>query len=319
MFRLRLVPVKTDFKFIKYRVRLLAASVICGAASLVLFFAPGLNYGIDFKGGIVMEVRASAGEADLGAMRTTLSRLGLGEVGLQNFGSPRDVLIRIEAQTGADDAQQKAVGKVREALGSGYEYRRVEYVGAQVSAELIQGGILAVLFACAAMMVYVWFRFEWQFGVGSIVALAHDVLLTVGVLTITRTDFNLPIVAAILTIIGYSMNDTVVVYDRIRENLRKWRKMPLDELLDLSINETLSRTTMTSATTVLALLPLWAFGGEAIEGFAFTMIWGIFVGTYSSIFIASPALIYLNLDKKREQWAREADAAAAPAAKVEKP
>lgn len=311
MFRLRLVPTKTSLKLIRYRAHLLVASVIGGLMSAILFVTPGLNYGIDFKGGIVMEVRANAAEADLGAMRTTLAKLGLGDVGLQNFGGPRDVLIRIEAQQGAEDAQQKAAERVRETLGKDYEYRRVEYVGAQVSEELIKGGVLAVLFACAAMMIYVWFRFEWQFGIGSIVALAHDVLLTVGVLTITRTDFNLPIVAAILTIIGYSMNDTVVVYDRVRENLRKYRKMPLEELLDLSVNETLSRTTMTSATTVLALIPLWLFGGEAIEGFAFTMIWGIFVGTYSSIFIASPFLIYLNLDKKREQWAREAEQAAA--------
>jgi len=310
MFRLRLVPVKTDFKLIRHRVRLLAASVLFGALSAVLFFTPGLNYGIDFKGGIVMEVRANAAEADLGAMRNTLAGLNLGDVALQNFGSPRDVLIRIEAQTGAEDAQQKAAERVRETLGKDYEYRRVEYVGAQVSEELIKGGILAVIFACAAMMVYVWFRFEWQFAIGSIAALAHDVLLTVGVLTLTRTEFNLPIVAAILTIIGYSMNDTVVVYDRVRENLRKFRKMPLGDLLDLSVNETLSRTTMTAATTVLALIPLWLFGGEAIEGFAFTMIWGIFVGTYSSIFIAAPFLIYLNLDKKREQWAREAEQAA---------
>ncbi|MBM3556761.1 MAG: protein translocase subunit SecF, partial [Alphaproteobacteria bacterium] len=209
---------------------------------------------------------------------------------------------------GAEDAQQKAVERVRTALGAAFEYRRVEYVGPHVTEELIRGGVIAVLVACLAMMIYVWFRFEWQFGVGSIAALAHDVLMTVGVLTLTRTDVNLPTIAAILTIIGYSMNDTVVVYDRVRENLRKYKRMPLDQLLDLSINETLSRTTMTSATTLLALLPLWLFGGEAVAGFAFTMIWGIFVGTYSSIFIAAPLLIYLDLDKKREQWAKEVDA-----------
>ncbi|MBM3557177.1 MAG: protein translocase subunit SecF, partial [Alphaproteobacteria bacterium] len=264
MFRLRLVRTATKIPFLRFRKACLAASILLGLGSLFLFFVPGLNYGIDFKGGIVMEVRSQAAEADLGAMRSTLSHLEMGDVSLQNFGGPRDVLIRIEAQKGAEDAQQKAVERVRTALGAAFEYRRVEYVGPHVTEELIRGGIIAVLVACLAMMIYVWFRFEWQFGVGSIAALAHDVLMTVGVLTLTRTDVNLPTIAAILTIIGYSMNDTVVVYDRIRENLRKYKRMPIDQLLDLSINETLSRTTMTSATTLLALLPLWLFGGEAV-------------------------------------------------------
>ncbi|MBM3569815.1 MAG: protein translocase subunit SecF [Alphaproteobacteria bacterium] len=312
MWRLRLVPTVTRFGFMRLRHLCLIASVAMGLGSIGLFFALGINFGIDFTGGILIETRAQAERADLAEMRTKLHGLGIGDVTLQEFGSPRDVLIRIERQEGAGDAQQKAVERVRQTLGSAFEYRRVEFVGPQVSEELIKGGVIAVVLAILAQMVYVWFRFEWEFGLGSVAALVHDVLLTFGVLTFARFDFNLTEVAAVLLIIGYSMNDTVVVYDRVRENLRKYKKMPLLELLDLSVNETLSRTTMTAATTLIALIPLLIFGGEAIRGFAFTMIWGIFVGTYSSIFIAAAVLVYLDLDKKRAKRAA-AEAASPPA------
>jgi preprotein translocase SecF subunit len=319
MFRLRLVPSNTRFPFLRYRDVCIAASVVFGAVSIVLAIWPGLSMGVDFRGGVTIEARSLSGPADLGALRASLGGIGGGDVTLQEFGSRNDVLIRIGSASESEDALRAAAEKVKETLGAKFEFRRVEFVGPQVSSELIQSAIWAVVLGLLAMMVYVWFRFEWQFSIGTIASLVHDVLLTVGLLAITRYDFNLSQIAAILTIIGYSMNDTVVVFDRVRENLRKWRKMPLDELLDLSINETLSRTMMTSMTTLLALIPLYFFGGDAIEGFAFTMIWGVFVGTYSSIFIAAPILIYLDLDKKREQWAREADAAALPAAKAEKP
>ena len=208
---------------------------------------------------------------------------------------PTDVLIRIERQPGGEKAQQVAVTKAKEALGDKVNYRRTEFVGPKVGGELIEAGITAVLAALAAMLIYIWFRFEWQFGLGAVVALLHDVILTIGIFSLLGLEFNLSTVAAILTIAGYSINDTVVVYDRVRENLRKFKQMSLDELLNLSINGTLSRTLLTSVTTLIALLTLYFFGGEVIKGFGFAMIWGVIVGTYSSIFIAVPLLVYMNL------------------------
>ena len=205
------------------------------------------------------------------------------------------MLIRIERQPGGEKAQLLAVEKAKQALGNEVDYRRTEFVGPKVGGELIEAGITAVLLALGAMLVYIWFRFEWQFGVGAVVALLHDVLLTIGVFALLGLEFNLSTVAAILTIAGYSINDTVVVYDRVRENLRKYKQMPLTELLNLSINGTLSRTLLTSVTTLLALGALYFFGGEVLAGFSFAMIWGVLVGTYSSIFIAVPLLVYMNL------------------------
>ena len=230
-------------------------------------------------------------------MRSRLSGLGLGEIELQEFGNDTDVLIRVERQQGDEKAQLKAVETVKEAMGPGVNYRRVEFVGPKVGAELIQAGIMAVLFALGAMLIYIWFRFEWQFGVGAVTALGHDVLLTIGIFSILGLEFNLSTVAAILTIAGYSINDTVVVYDRVRENLRKFKTMNLGDLLNLSINETLSRTILTSVTTLLALLALFFFGGQVIKGFSFAMIWGVLVGTYSSIWIAVPLLVYMKLKR----------------------
>ncbi len=269
-------------------------SLVLCVASVGLFLAKGLNYGIDFRGGILLEVR-TPGPADLSELRRTLGGLDLGEVQLQEFGRDTDVLIRIERQAGGEKAQLEAVKIAKKALGTEVDYRRTEFVGPKVGAELIEAGITAVLVALAAMLVYIWFRFEWQFGIGAVVALLHDVFLTIGIFSLIGLEFNLSTVAAILTIAGYSINDTVVIYDRVRENLRKYKQMPENELFNLSINGTLSRTLLTSVTTLIALSVLFLFGGEVIKGFSFAMIWGVLVGTYSSIFVAVPLLVYMNL------------------------
>ncbi len=290
------IPTGTKIDFMRFRKVAGGTSIACVILSAVFFLVLGLNYGIDFRGGILIEIR-TPGAADIGELRGRLSGLGLGEVQLQTFGNETDVLIRIESQPGGEKGQQRAVGVVRDALGDGIDYRRVETVGPKVGGELIEAGILAVLLALSAMLLYIWFRFEWQFGVGAVVALTHDVVLTIGIFALLGLEFNLSTVAAILTIAGYSINDTVVVYDRVRENLRKYKSMKLDDLLNLSINDTLSRTVLTSVTTLLALLALFLFGGEVIKGFSFAMIWGVIVGTYSSIWIAVPLLVYMKLQR----------------------
>ncbi|HEX9647883.1 MAG TPA: protein translocase subunit SecF [Alphaproteobacteria bacterium] len=300
MFRLRLVPERTDIPFMAWRKYGFAASGALMVLSVVLVLVQGLNYGIDFRGGILLEVKTPQ-PVDLGALRAQLTALGIGAIELQGFGEPDDVLIRIERQRGEEVEQLAAVDAVKASLdqlyGAGVDYRRTEFVGPKVGSELIVAGVEAVAFALALMLVYIWFRFEWQFGVGAVAALIHDVTLTVGMFALTGLEFNLTTVAAILLIVGYSMNDTVVVYDRVRENLRKYKQMPLPELLSRSINDTLSRTLMTSLTTLLALVALYVLGGLVIRDFSFAMIWGIVVGTYSSIFIAAPLLILLGLAK----------------------
>lgn len=295
---LKLVPAKTNITFIKHRNLAVGLSILLMLASIGVFFAKGLNFGIDFKGGTLIEASAED-PVDIGALRDRLNTMALGEVQIQEFGKDTDVLIRIAEAEGAIDASQDltAVQVVRDELAQDFDIRRVEIVGPQVSAELIQTGILAVVVAISSMLIYIWFRFEWQFSVGAVLALVHDVVLTIGIFSLLQLDFNLSILAAILTIVGYSMNDTVVVYDRVRENLRKYKKMGLNELLDIAINETLSRTVMTSVTTLLALLALYGLGGEVIRGFTFAMIWGVIVGTYSSIFIASPLLMWLGVKR----------------------
>lgn len=263
---------------------------------MTMFIARDLNYGIDFQGGILIEVRV--GQANkLVEMRQDLSKLGLGEVSLQEFGAPTDILIRIQKQAGGEKAQQAAIDKVKRELGANIKYRRTEFVGPKVSDELFKDGVIAVLLAIIGILLYIWFRFEWQFGIGAIIALCHDVITTIGIFAITGIEFNLSTVAAILTIAGYSINDTVVVYDRVRENLRKYKSLSLYELLNNSVNETLSRTVMTSVTTLLALLSLYLLGGEVIRGFSFAMIWGVLIGTYSSVCLAVPLLLYLNIDR----------------------
>ena len=294
MFRLRLIPDHTDIPFLRLRRGFFVFSATLIVLSIVLLFAKGLNFGIDFEGGILIEVGTEQ-KADIAGMRATLGDLGLGEVSLQEFGNETDVLIRVERQPGDAEAQQAAITIVRNALeksfGSGLTYRRTEFVGPKVGAELIQAGIIAMVLSIALMLVYIWFRFELPFAIGAIIALMHDVILTLGMFALFGLEFNLAIVAAILLIVGYSMNDTVVVYDRVRENLRKYKKMPLIELLNVSVNDTLSRTVMTSLTTLLALAALLIFGGEVIRDFTIAMIWGVVVGTYSSVFIAAAALM----------------------------
>ncbi|MEQ1669402.1 MAG: protein translocase subunit SecF [Hyphomicrobium sp.] len=303
-------PHNLRLPFMRYKDLAIALSVVAMLASLALFFTRGLNYGVDFKGGSMIELQATNGTADVSALRDKLGKLGLGGVQIQAFGGPSDVLIRIEEQPGGDAAQQDALKKVVEAVGSGYTQRRVEVVGPAVSSELRTTGIIAVLCGILAIVAYVWFRFEWQFAAGAVVALTHDVLVTVGIFSLFQFEFDLSTVAALLTILGYSVNDTVVVSDRIRENLRKFKKMDLNELLNLSINETLSRTILTGVTAIAVLVALYIFGGEVIRNFNFTMLVGVIIGTYSSIFIAAPLLGYLGV---KRDWSDQAVKGAAPA------
>ena len=291
-------PHDTRVNFMRFKAVCFWGSIIAMALSLGLFFTKGLNYGVDFKGGSLIEVQSKAGPADIPALRTKLGGLGLGDVQIQQFGQPNDVLIRVEQQAGGEDAQQVALKKVTDALGDTFIQRRIEVVGPAVSAELRRDGLIAVLGAIMAIIAYVWFRFEWQFALGTVVALTHDVLITVGVFSLFQLEFDLSIVAALLTILGYSVNDTVVVSDRIRENLRKFRRMDLNELLNLSINETLSRTVLTGVTTIAVLIALFVFGGSVIRNFSFAMLFGVLVGTYSSIFIAAPILDYLGVRRE---------------------
>ncbi|WP_370155589.1 protein translocase subunit SecF [Ferrovibrio sp.] len=315
MMRLRLVPEKTNIKFMKGRFAGLATSAFLSIASIILFFYPGLNYGIDFKGGILMEVRFER-PADFPALRGMLGGLDLGEVALQEFGSPRDVLIRLEGSNRADEAENSAANLVRSELSktySGVEIRRVEVVGGKISAELFESGLIAVGLALLGIAIYIWFRFEWMFALAALVTLLLDITKMIGFFAVTQLPFGLTAVAAILTIIGYSINDKVVVYDRMRENLRKYKQMPLRELIDLSINDTLSRTIFTSMTTFLAMIPLAFMGGEAVEVFALGMLFGIFVGTSSSVFIAAPLVLLTGEKWLRRTKTAETTATSAPA------
>ncbi len=291
---IKLVPADTNFDFTGKRIAAFSLSLAMIFLSLLFFIVRGLNLGIDFQGGIMIDVKFEQAP-DIPSLRTQLDRLDLGEVEIQEFGEPENILIRVQRQEGDEKAQQAAITAVKEALGEGPDHRRTEFVGPKVGAELIVDAATAVCLSLLAIMIYIWFRFEWQFGIGAVVALMHDVITTIGLFAILQLEFNLSTIAAILTIAGYSINDTVVVYDRVRENLRKFRKMALPDLLNRSINQTLARTTMTSVTTLLALLALYFFGGEVIHDFVFAMIWGVFVGTYSSIFVAAPLLIKLKL------------------------
>lgn len=293
-----LFPHHLRIDFMRFKGLCLALSVIGMLISLALFLTLGLNYGVDFKGGSMIEVQAKSGAADIAGLREKLGRLGMGNVQIQSFGAPSDVLIRLEEQPGGEGAQQEGLKKVIDALGDQYTQRRVEVVGPVVSSELRMTGFLAVAAGLLAIVAYVWFRFEWQFAAGAIVGLTHDVLLTIGLFSLFGLEFDLSIVAALLTILGYSVNDTVVVSDRIRENLRKYKRMELNELLNLSINETLSRTVLTGVTALVVLISLYIFGGEVLRNFNFAMLFGVIIGTYSSIFIAAPLLGYLGV--KRE-------------------
>ncbi len=297
---LRIVPDNTHFDFTQFRRISFPISATLSIVAITLFFTHGLNFGIDFKGGTLLEVRAKSGAADLASMRQSLNALGLGDVQLQQFGGPQEVLIRVAEQPGGDKAQQEAVGKVRGALGDSVDYRRVEVVGPRVSGELLGWGTAGLMLAIVAILIYLWFRFEWQFALGAMIANVHDIVLTIGFMSISQVDFDLTSIAALLTILGYSLNDTVVIYDRIREMLRRYKKMPMPQLLNEFINSTLSRSIITHVTVTLALLALLLFGGQAIHSFTAVMMFGVvLVGTYTSIFIAAPILIYLGVGTTR--------------------
>jgi len=298
---LRIVPDDTKFDFMRFRRISFPASALLSILAVGLYFIHGLNFGIDFVGGTLMEVQSKSGPANLSQMRTTLNGLGLGDVQLQQFGAPTDVLLRLAQQPGGDAAQQVAVSKVRQALGDSVDYRRVEVVGPRVSTELLAYGTLGLVVAIFSIQIYLWFRFEWQFALGAMIANVHDIVLTIGFMSVTQIDFDLTSIAALLTILGYSLNDTVVIYDRIREMLRRYKRISMAELLNVSVNATLSRSIITHVTVTLALLALLLFGGNAIHSFTATMMFGVvLVGTYTSVFIAAPILIYLGVGTGRE-------------------
>jgi preprotein translocase SecF subunit len=291
---IQFVPADTRIPFMRFHKLFLGISAVVVVVSILLLLIDGLNLGIDFRGGILLDVKTQ-GPADLSAMRQTLSGLGLGEIGLQEFGAPDNVLIRLQKQEGGEAEQQAAINRIKDALGPNVEYRRIELVGPQVSAELFRDAMYALAAALLSIMAYLWFRFEWQFGLAGVASLLHDVIAIVGVFALLGYEFNLTIVAAVLTIAGYSINDSVVVFDRVRENMRKYKTMPFIELIDLSINQTLSRTFLTGITTILVLIALYVLGGEVLRGFSFAMLFGVIIGTYSSIFVAVPLLLYMNV------------------------
>ncbi|WP_417468983.1 protein translocase subunit SecF [Maricaulis sp.] len=300
---IRFLPTTANLPFIKIRMWAIAFSLLLVLGSLFEFANVGINFGIDFRGGIQTEVRTEE-PADVEAMRTVVGDLNLGEPRIQQTGDPHEVLISLPLQPGegleGEEAQQDARRALEAALESSFpdiELRGTDVIGGSVSGELVVKGFMAVSLALFLMLIYIWFQFEWQFSVGAILALTHDVIATVGMFSVTQMTFDLATVAAILTIVGYSMNDTVIVYDRIRENLRKYKKMPLGELLNMSINDTLSRTILTSSTTLVALVSLYLIGGEALKSFSFAMIWGVVIGTYSSIFVAAPLLLLIGVKR----------------------
>jgi preprotein translocase subunit SecF len=279
-------------------------SIILFILSLIFIAFKGLNYGIDFKGGTLIELRSI--NTDVSSIRNSLNDMNLGDVNVKKFGKEGDFLIKVEEQGDNNNLIPKIKQKLSDSLNSEINFRRVENVGPKVSAELLQSGVIAITLSLAAMLFYIWVRFEWQFSVGAIVALFHDVVITLGVFSLLSLEINLSIIAAVLTIVGYSMNDTVVIYDRVRENLGKYHKLEISNIANLSINETLARTIITSVTTLLALFSIFILGGEILRGFSFAMILGVFIGTYSSIFVASPLLkffkvSYKTLEKEEEK------------------
>jgi len=298
---LRIIPDNTRIRFMSMRRYTFPVTALLTIAAVALFIFVGPNYGIDFRGGTMVVLQAPDGAveaADIAEVRSRLDAMNLGDVSVQTLtelGGAQSISIRIQLQEGGDAAQAQLVNDLRQSLSDVGDVRSVEAVGARVSGELARNGIVAALIAMTAIMIYVWLRFEWQFAIGAIIATLHDVLMTLGFFAVVKFDFNLSSIAAILTIVGYSLNDTVVVYDRIRETLRKYKQMPIAELIDRAINETLARTTITSLTTWLVLWALFFFGGTVIQSFVAAMIFGIAIGTYSSIFIAAPVLIYFRV------------------------
>ena len=312
MYRLKLVPQDTSVDFFRFWRYTFGGSVVAMVLSLLVFAIVGLNFGIDFRGGTSIRTEAQQ-PVDVGAYRDALTPLALGDLAITEVFDPtfRDdqnvAMVRIQAQEGQESVTPEVVAEVEAALQGvdpTLSFTSVESVGPKVSGELIQSAIIAVTLALAAVLFYVWIRFEWQFSVGAVAALVHDVVLTIGIFTILQIRFDLAIIAALLTIVGYSLNDTVVVFDRVRENLIKYKKRPLKEVLNISVNETLSRTVMTSVTTLLALTALFVLGGDVIRGFVFAMIWGVVVGTYSSVFVASAVLLWLGV---KRDWSKTTD------------
>jgi preprotein translocase subunit SecF len=297
---LRLIPDDTKFDFMRFRRISFPLSAIASIAAIVLFFSHGLNFGIDFVGGTLLEVQSKSEVADLAKMRATVGSLGLGEVQLQQFGTPRDVLIRVSQQPGGEQAQQAALAKIKAALGDEVTYRQEAVVGPRISTELLAYSAIGLMTAIFGILVYLWFRFEWQFALGAMVANVHDLVLTIGFMSLFQIDFDLASIAALLTILGYSLNDTVVIYDRIRELLRRYKRMPIPQLLNQSVNSTMTRSVNTHVTVTLALLAMYFYGGHAIHSFTATMLFGVvLVGTYTSVFIAAPLLIYFGVGSFR--------------------
>ena len=295
---LNIFPRNTNYKFMRLRKIAIFFSISLFIISFISIFIQGLNFGIDFTGGVLIELRSKNEIINLTDLRGNLNKLNIGEVQLQTIGSDNDIAIRVQKDSG-DDKQLDSIKKIKNALSNiEIEFRRTEYVGPKVGKELIKAGLIAVIFSLLGILFYIWLRFEWFFALGAIIALIHDVFLTIGFFSIFQFEFNLATVAAVLTIAGYSINDTVVIYDRIRETSRKYKKVIFEEIINLSLNSTLSRTLMTSLTTLLALLALFIFGGNVISSFVIALIWGVIIGTYSSLYVASPILLILNADKR---------------------
>ena len=298
---------KYNFKFSNFFLKLNFISLTFFILSVSFILVKGLNYGIDFKGGTLFEIEVESKNITTADLRSSLNNLELGDVNVKNFGKENHYLIKIEKNLNNNKSLIMEIkSELNKSLGEKINYRRIENVGPKVSSELLKSGIISICLALIAMLFYIWVRFEWQFSLGSIIALTHDVIITLGIFSILSIEINLSIVAAVLTIVGYSMNDTVVIYDRIRENLSRFNRININEISDISINETLSRTLITSVTTLLALLSIFILGGEILKGFSFAMILGVLIGTYSSIFVAAPMLKYLKvshktLEKKEEK------------------
>ncbi len=275
------------------------ASIILIIISLLLLLIKGLNYGVDFKGGTLIEIRTNDKNISISDLRRSFNKMNLGDVTVKQFGSENDFIVKFEKRnTNKSNFIEEIKNKLTNYIGDNYDFRRVENVGPKVSSELLKSGIIAIGLSLAAMLIYIWIRFEWQFSLGAIIAIFHDVIITLGIFSLFSFEINLSIVAAVLTIVGYSMNDTVVIFDRVRENLKKYSDIKIFELTNISINETLSRTIITSITTLIALLSIYFFGGEILKGFSLAMILGVIFGTYSSIYIANPILVLLNVSQK---------------------
>ena len=289
---------KYNINFNKYFKIFNLFSISLIIVSIFLLIFKGLNFGVDFKGGTLIELRSTDDQITISKLRQSFNRMNLGDVNIKEFGKKNDFLIKFEKKNDSSNFINEIKKNLEQSVGPGFDFRRVENVGPKVSSELLKSGILAILLALTAMLIYIWIRFEWQFSLGAILALFHDVILTLGVFSLFSLEINLSIVAAVLTIVGYSMNDTVVIFDRVRENLKKFADIKIFDLTNKSINETLSRTIITSITTLLALLSIYIFGGQILKGFSLAMILGVLFGTYSSIYIANPILILLNVSQK---------------------